>query len=121
MTLNDAENLLKSNNVPFELCKYKNEKEYLKHLMLYSNTKYASDNEIIVLEIKSNNNHKNIELEFELVEDNYIFVNLMFGEYDYEMFDWNENTLNDDLINEINKIINGKSTVIIINNLKKKY
>ena len=46
------------------------------------------------------------------------FDNLWFGEFDYEMFDYNEKMLAEDLLHNITEIIKGSSIVIIMHDMK---
>lgn len=70
--------------------------------------------------IKSNNGKKNIELQFNAVGDVFRFEELWFGDYCYEMFDYNEDMLADDLIRNILEIKQGNFIVIVLNDLRRK-
>jgi len=121
MTLNDAKTLLSENDVNFDVCKYENEATYWQHRMLFPHTKNAKNCRVITLIIVSNNNKKNIELQFNEVGDEFRFEELSFGDYCFEMFDYNEEMLAEDLLTSIKEIQSGNFVVIIANNLKSRH
>lgn len=118
MTLNDVKMLLSKNNISYELYEFENEAAYIHHAILFPYTKNAKNCKVIALTIASNNKKKNIELQFNAVDNNYIFEELRFGDFGFEMFDYNEEMLTDDLLNRINEIQGGSFAVIVANNLK---
>lgn len=120
MTLDEAKELLKEKNISFSLCEFENEREYWQHTTLFPYTKNAKPCKVIALCIQSRNGHKNIELQFNRVEDTFVFEELRFGDYCYEMFDCNLEMLADRLIHNITEIIKGKLTIIVSNDLDKK-
>ena len=120
MTLDEVKDLLKVNNISFELCEFENEKEYWHHTMLFPYTKIAKPCKVIALLIRSKNGYKNIELQFNELGDNFIFEELRFGDYCYEMFDCEEEILAQELINRILEIRQGKLVIIVVNDLKNK-
>lgn len=120
MTLDEAKELLQENNIPYEISKFENEAEYWRHVVLFPNTKYAKPCKVIALIIHSKNGKKNIELQFNERGGTFYFVDLQFGDFDFEMFDYNEDMLSDDLLNHINEIISGNFIVIAANDIKKR-
>lgn len=70
--------------------------------------------------IRSNNGKKDIELQFNDVDNVFRFEELQFGDYCYEMFDCKEDMLADDLIRNILEIKQGNLTVIVLNYIRKK-
>lgn len=120
MTLDEAKVLLSENNISFELCEFNNEGEYWRHTTLFPYTKNAKSCKVIDIIIRSNNGKKNIELQFNAVGDVFRFEELWFGDYTYEMFDYNEDMLADDLIRNILEIKQGNLIVIVRNDIRKK-
>ena len=53
--------------------------------------------------------------------DEFRFEELSFGDYCFEMFDYNEEMLADALLNRIKEIQSGNFVVIIANNLKNRH
>ena len=70
--------------------------------------------------IVSKNKKKNIELQFNYVDNEFCFEELSFGDYCFEMFDYNEEMLAGDLLDRIEEIRCGNFVVIIANDLKKR-
>ena len=120
MTLNEAIVLLNKNNISFSLHEFNNEAEYLHHTMLFPNTKNAKPCKVIAIIIRSNNGKKDIELQFNAVGDVFLFKELWFGDYCYEMFDCNEDMLADDLIHKILEIKQDNLIMIILSDIRKK-
>ena len=120
MTLSEAKELLIKNDITFEVLEFENEAEYWQHITLFPYTKYAKNCKVIALIIMSNNGKKNIELQFNATENEIHFEELRFGDYGFEMFDYNEEMLANDLLDHIKEIQSGNFTVIVANNLKRK-
>ena len=120
MTLNEAKVLLSKNSISFELCEFQNEAEYLHHTMLFPYTKNTERCKVIAIIIRSKNKKKNIELQFNAVDDIFRFEELWFGNYYYEMFDVKNEFLADDLLARIVEIKSGNFTVISANDIRKK-
>lgn len=120
MTLNEAKALLSENNISFELHEFNNEAEYWRHTILFPHTKNAKSCKVIAIIIKSNNGKKDIELQFNAVGDVFLFEELRFGDYCYEMFDYNEDMLANDLIRSILEIKQGNMIMIVLNGIRKK-
>ncbi len=120
MTLYEAEKILTENNLLFEKCEFENEAAYWHHTMMFPHAENAKDCKVIVLIIASNNGKKNIELQFNAADDDFLFEELHFGDFSFEMFDYNEEMLAIDLLDRINKIKSGTFSVIVTNDLKRK-
>ena len=120
MTLNDAKILLSENNIIFDVCEYENEATYWRHRMLFPYTKNARNCKVITLVVASNNQNKHIELQFNDIGGEFCFEELSFGDFCFEMFDYNEEMLADDLLNRIKEIQSGNFIVILANDLKKR-
>ena len=120
MTLFEAKKLLTENNFVFETREFEDEATYWHHTMLFPYTKNAKNCKVIALIITSNNGKKNIELQFNAVDDDFLFEELRFGDFCFEMFDYKEEILANDLLNHINEIKGGAFSVIVANDLKNK-
>lgn len=120
MTLEEAKELLHKNSIPFELCEFQGEDEYWHHAALFPYTKNAKPCKVIAIIIRSMNGKKNIELQFNAVDDIFRFEELLFGDYCYEMFCYKEEILADDLIRNIMEIQQGNLMIIVANDLKKR-
>lgn len=119
MTLEEAKQLLRTNNIEFETLEFSKEAEYWRHRMLFPYTKNAKSCKVIAIIIKSNNEKKNIELQFNLKDNVFFFEELSFGDYCFEMFDYKEEYLAKDLLENIRRIMSGSFKVILANDLKK--
>lgn len=120
MTLDEAEVLLSKHNISFEICAFDNEAAYWHHTMLFPYTKNAKPCKVIALIIRSNNGKKDIELQFNASDDVFRFEELRFGDYCFDMFDYNEDMLADDLIRIILEIKQGDQIIIVMNDMRKK-
>ena len=120
MTLNEAKILLSENNIAFDVREFENETAYWCHVSMFPYTKNAKPCKVIALIIRSNNGRKDIELQFNAVDNDFHFEELWFGSYCFEIFDVNEEMLADDLLDRIKEIQSGNFIVIVANNLKKK-
>ncbi len=120
MTLSDAKILLSENNIDFDVREYENEATYWHHSMLFPYTKNARNCKVTTLIIVSENKEKNIELQFNYVGNEFRFEELSFGDYCFEMFDYNEEMLADDLLGRIKDIQSGNFVVVVANDLKKR-
>ena len=120
MTLFEAKKLLTENDFVFKVSEFEDEATYWHHTALFPYTKNARNCKVLALIITSNNGKKNIELQFNAVDDDFLFEELRFGDFCFEMFDYKEEMLADDLLDRIKEITNGNFTVIIKNDLKNK-
>ena len=116
----EANKLLTEINLTFEINEFEDEATYWHHTMLFPYTNNARNCKVLALIISSNNGKKNIELQFNAVDDDFLFEELRFGDFCFEMFDYKEEMLADDLLDRIKEITNGNFTVIIKNDLKNK-
>lgn len=121
MTFDAAKMLLEENNISFSELHFDSVAEFRLHISPFAYTKNAGTYLVKALVITSNNNHKNIELQFidENNDGNYTFVDLYFGEYFFELFDCQEEFLQQSITDEIKSIISNEVIVIVANDLKK--
>jgi len=114
MTLVEVSELLKNNGISFEQTEHESQEAYFSHFSMYSywGPHKNASHKVIVLTVKSPNGKKNIELQFNEVGNEFIFYNFYFGEFDYEMFNYNEEMLADDILTNIRDIMQGDVTII---------
>ncbi len=120
MTLSEVKILLSENNIDFDVCEYENEATYWHHISLFPYIKISRNCRVTTLIIVSINKKKNIELQFNDVGNEFRFEELYFGDFCFEMFDYNEEMLADDLLDQIKEIQSGNFVVIVANDLKNK-
>lgn len=120
MTLTEAKMLLEKHRIPFEIVQYENEAAYWHHTTPFPYTKNARPCQVIALVIPSVNGVKHIELQFNQSRREFLFEELRFGGYSFEMFDHAPETLEMDLMDYIFQIADGKLAVIEYNDLKHK-
>lgn len=120
MTIEEAKELLKVHSISFEQGEYKNEKEYWHHVLAFPYTANAKLCKVIALVIRSNNGKKHIELQFNSTPDGWMFEELWFGGYSYEMFDTSEEALPTELVENISNTMKNKLVFIECYDLKKK-
>lgn len=122
MTLDKVIAILDAHNIYFSKLHFNNVADFRLHMSPFAYLKNAGANPVSVLCIPSNNGHKNIELQFIDKENdgNYTFVDLYFGEYFYELFDCQEECLEQSIMDEITGIISNDVIVIVANDLKNK-
>lgn len=120
MTLQEVERLLAENNLPFVKREFSNEAAYWQHLTMFPYTECASECKVIALVIESPNGKKNIELQFNATENDFIFDLPHFGSFAYESFQDNERLDPNDLLSFINDIMSGHVAVIVANDIRHK-
>ena len=120
MTLTEAKILLEKTRIPYQTAKYENEAEYWRHCMSFPRTDPARHCKITALVIPSVNGVKDIELQFSAIRGEYVFDELWFGGYSFEMFDYDPDLLEADILDIIGQIVDGRLTFVEANDLKKK-
>ena len=120
MTLDQAKELLEENNIDYLIDEYVSEKKYIEHVYMYPDLENAEDCSVIVLVIPCQNKVKNLELQFNEEDGEYYFVEIVFGEFCFEMFDHEEEFFIDDLMGIIFQVITDQLAVIVRNDLEKK-
>ena len=112
---------LGSIDITFEELEFETEAEYWLHTVSFPYIKNAKSCKVMAIIIKSNNEKKNIELQFNDVDGVYCFEELYFGDYYFEMFDYNDEELfANDLISNILEIKQGNLRIINLTDLIKK-
>ena len=120
MTLNDAKVLLERKRIPYRTAQYESEAEYLRHLMPSPYIQNVPKYKVTALVIPSVNGVKDIELQFNRVRGPYLFTELWFGGYGFDMFYHEPNILEADLLDTIGRIVDGKLAIIDCFDLKRK-
>lgn len=120
MTLIEAKTMLERRRIPYQTAQYESEGEYYRHLTPFPNLKNAGSCRVIALVIPAVNGVKDIELQFNRKRGGYVFVDLWFGGYSFEMFAYDPDLVEADVLDFIGQIADGKLAVIEINDLKKK-
>lgn len=120
MTLLEAKTLLERKRIPYQTAQYENEADYWRHLMPFPCTQSARNCKVTALVIPAVNGVKDIELQFNRRRGVYVFEELHFGGYGFEMFDTDPDLLEADLLDLIGQIVEGKVIVILCNDLKRK-
>lgn len=120
MTLNDAKVLLERKRIPYRTAQYESEAEYWRHISRFSDLSQAGSCRTMALVIPSVNGAKDIELQFNRVRGEYLFEELWFGAYDFEMSDYDPDLVEADILDIIGQIVDGKLMVIEANDLKTK-
>lgn len=120
MTLTDAKILFDKRRIPYRTVRYENEADYWRHLMSCPRTDSARNCKITALVIPSVNGVKDIELQFSRLRREFVFDELWFGCYSFDMYDYDQDLLEADLMDIIGQIVDGKVTVISASDLKKK-
>lgn len=120
MTIEKVMDLLAIHNIPYKLCEYDNEKEYLMHVSQFLNDAKVKSCRIRAIVIKSKNGVKDIEIQFNYVDAEYVFEELRFGGFGYELFDVVEDYLSQEIIGIVISIMSGDVCCIEVVDLKRK-
>ena len=120
MTLTDGKILLEKHRIPYHVAQYESEGDYFRHLMPFSNNAGTRNCKVTALVIPSVNGVMDIELQFNRRRGVYVFEDLHFGGYSFEMFDTQEEFLASDLLEWIGSVVDGRLAVIQCLDLKRK-
>ena len=120
MNLIDAKTLLEERRIPYRATQYENEAEYWGHLMPFPITKNARKCKVTALVIPAVNGEKHIELQFNRNRGGYVFEELYFGGFSFELCDHEPDMLAADLMDLIGRIVDGKLAVIETHDLKRR-
>ena len=120
MTLTDAKILLEKRGIPYQTVQYEDEAAYWRHLMRFPFTDSARQCKITALVIPSVNDVKDIELQFSRLRGEYVFDEMYFGGYGFDLYDQDPELVAADILDFIGQIVDGKLAVITANDLKKK-
>lgn len=120
MTLIEAKILLEKRRIPYQTAQYESEADYLRHCMPFPDTGNARNCQVIALVIPAVNDAKDIELQFNRRRGEYIFEELWFGGYSFDMACYDSALLEADLLEYIGQIVDRKLGVIEISDQRKK-
>lgn len=120
MTLTEAKTLLERRRIPYQTAQYEDEAAYWRHCMPFPYADSARKCRITALVIPAVNGVKNIEIQFSRLHGEYVFDELWFGGHSFEMFDYDPDLVEADIMDYIGQIVEGKLAVIEVNDLKKK-
>lgn len=120
MNLIDAKALLEKRRIPYHIAQYENEAAYWRHISLFPDLSQAVSCRTIALVIPSVNGEKDIELQFNRTRGEYVFEELWFGGYCFELSDHDPDLLEADILDRIGQIVEGKTAVILACDLKRK-
>ena len=120
MNLKEVKELLDKNNITYQLIQYNDDMDFWKHIIAFPSNTRGCKEKVIVIVIESNNGKKNIEIQFDETSDGFIFGELYFGGFCYELFDMKEEYLPDELISLITEIMECKLACIELVDLKNK-
>ena len=112
MNLIDAKTLLERRRIPYHMAQYEDEGEYWKHIMSCPDLSQAGSCKVTALVIPAVNGEKHIELQFNRVRGEYVFEELYFGGYSFELSDCEPDMLEAELMDIIGRIVDGKLAVI---------
>ena len=119
MTLRDVRGLLESRRIEYSIFKYEKEADFLKHIHKFPDLSFAEDCKTLAVVIKCNNRVKDIEIQFNKIDGEYYFVELMFGEFCFELIDDDEEYMALDLMSIIYQVLSEQIAIIVKNDLKK--
>jgi hypothetical protein len=120
MTLTEATILLQRHRIPYQTARYESEADYWRHLTAFPDTTHARKCKVTALVIPALNGAKDIELQFNRLRGEYVFNELWFGGYGFEMFDHDPELLEADLMDLMGRIVDGKLAVIECQDLRRK-
>ena len=120
MTLSEGKVLLEKYRIPYHMTQYESEGEYFQHLMPGPGKTDSPKNQVAALVIPAVNGVKNIELQFNRRRGEYIFRELYFGSFCFELFYQEPGTLEADILDIIGRIVDGKLAVVERFDLKRK-
>jgi hypothetical protein len=120
MTLKEVTDLLDDKEIEYSLCKFNNEKEFLKHIYVFPDLTNAQDYKVCALTIKCKNGYKDIVLQFNNSCGVYLFDEMLFGEFCFEMYSCEERYIADALLNNIYQVESNSIAIIVENDLDKK-
>ena len=120
MTLLEAKTMLERRRIPYQTARYEKEADYFRHLSPFPYLKNARNCKVTVLVIPSVNGVKDIELQFIPRRGEYFFEELRFGGFGFDMFAYDPDLLEADLLDFIGQIVDGKLAIVEAHDLKRK-
>ncbi len=119
MTITQAKELLDSRSISYTQVEYETKADFLKHIVMFPDLNGIEAHRVIALTIHSPNQQMHIHLEFCEKDGIFLFHDLWFGEFSFELFHYlyDEELLVWELIENISDICLGKAAVITVHNL----
>lgn len=114
MDIDRAKEMLKRRKTRYKEASYATEKEYWRHICEYYYFEHASDNRVRALVIPCGNGERSIELQFTENNGSFIFTELYFGTFCFELSESAEE--GEERERELNKhlgnLLEGRYTVV---------
>ena len=120
MTLDEAIQILKSRNYSYRVVEYDNEEAFLRHIYLFPDTRDSTNCKVKSLVVPCNNEHKDIELQFNEYKGEFYFVELLFGDFCFEMNECPEIYLKNEILDIVYQITSEQLAIVLKNDLKHK-
>lgn len=120
MKIDEAKILLNTKGITFKEKDFATQREYWEHCSEFWNMENAStstESRIKALVIPCANGKKDIELEFELKDDEFVFADLLFGSFSFEIMDFlsEGETVEDELMKYLPDLLNNRYTILTVN------
>ena len=120
MNIDKAKKLLSDNGISFIEKDFATQREYWEHCSEFWHIEHAStspDSRRKALVIPCANGKKDIELEFELKDDEFVFADLLFGSFSFEILDFltEGETVEDEIMKYLPDILKNRYTVLTVN------
>ena len=114
MDIDRAKEMLKRRKARYKEASYATEKDYWRHICEYYYCEHASDNKVRALVIPCKNGGRNIELQFTENNGNFIFTELYFGSFCFELSEstQQEEEQERELNNHLDNLLEGRYTVV---------
>ena len=119
MTIEHVKSMLMERRIPFLIFDYDNEEEYLKHVHKYPELKYAQPCRVKVIVIECFNGYKNLEIQFNEEDGEFLFIELLFGEYCFDMYENQNEFTPNDLMYNIHQVLSEQLAIIVKNDIKR--
>lgn len=119
MDIEQTRELLKSKNIRYTEREYETEKEYWRHICEYYYCEHASDDRVKAFVIPCRNGKRNIELQLTEREGEYVFTELYFGTFCFELSEADlGESIGQELEKHLDNLLNGRYTVVSAADLK---
>ncbi|MBR3738533.1 MAG: hypothetical protein IKN26_07340 [Eubacterium sp.] len=120
MDIESVINMIESKEYEYFIVKYQSETDFLKHIYKFPDLKDSSDCSVKALVLPCKNKHKNIELQFNEINGEYVFVEMLFGDFCFEMYDCPEEILLNEIMRVIYQVFSDLIAIIVQNDIKNK-
>lgn len=122
MNIDEAKKLLTDKGLSFIEKAFATQREYWEHCSEFWHMEYAStspDSRIKALVIPCANGKKDIELEFELKEGEFVFSDLLFGSFSFEIVEFlsEGETVEDEIMKYLPDLLESRYTILTVNQI----